>query len=74
MPSTINADNGVVSGTSGLKNTGDSSGQLALQTNGTTAVSIDTSQVVNFTKAFTVAGTTPISGAQDYIVQSYGIS
>jgi hypothetical protein len=73
MPSTINADNGVVSGTAGIKTTGDSSGQLALQTNGTTAMSINTSQVVNFTNAFTVAGTTPISGAQGYIVGAFGI-
>ena len=44
MASTINADNGVSSGSAGLKESADSSGVLALQTNGTTAVSIDTSQ------------------------------
>jgi hypothetical protein len=46
MPSTINSDNGSVSGSAGLKSTADSSGVLALQTNGTTAVTINTSQNV----------------------------
>lgn len=46
MPSTINADNGVSSGSAGLKSTADSSGVLSLQTNGTTAVTVDTSQNV----------------------------
>jgi hypothetical protein len=48
MPSAINADNGVVSGTAGLKSSADSSGVLDLQTNGTTAISISASQVVTF--------------------------
>lgn len=46
MANTINADNGVSSGSAGLKETADSSGVLALQTNGTTAVTVDTSQNV----------------------------
>jgi hypothetical protein len=46
MASTLNSDNGVVSGSAGLKSSADSSGLLALQTNGTTAVTIDTSQNV----------------------------
>jgi hypothetical protein len=46
MASTLNSDNGVVSGSAGLKSTADSSGVLALQTNGTTAVTVDTSQNV----------------------------
>jgi len=46
MTTTINADNGVSSGSAGLKSSADSSGVLALQTNGTTAISIDTSQAV----------------------------
>ena len=41
MSSTINADNGVVSGSVGLKYASDNSGVLALQTNGNTAVTID---------------------------------
>lgn len=48
MTTTINADNGVVSGSAGLKETSDSSGILALQTNGVTAVTLDASQNVNF--------------------------
>lgn len=59
MPSIINADNGVISGTSGLKSTADSSGVLQLQTNGVTAASISTAQVVNFTNPITVGGATP---------------
>ena len=46
MASTINADNGVSSGSAGLKSSADSSGALALQTNGTVAVTVDTSQNV----------------------------
>lgn len=44
MTTTINADDGVVSGSAGLKYSADSSGVLALQTNGTTAVTVDASQ------------------------------
>jgi len=44
MANTINADNGVSSGTAGLKSTSDGTGILALQTNGTTAVTIGTDQ------------------------------
>jgi len=51
MAASINADNGVVSGSAGLKSSADSTGVLALQTNGTTAISISTSQAV------TMAGT-----------------
>ena len=46
MSSIINADNGVVSGSVGLKYASDNSGVLALQTNGTTAVTVDSSQNV----------------------------
>jgi hypothetical protein len=46
MAATINADNGVSSGSAGLKSSADSSGVLQLQTNGTTAVTVDTSQNV----------------------------
>ena len=48
MATTINADNGVSSGSAGLKQTADNSGSLVLQTNGTSALTIDTSQVVTF--------------------------
>jgi hypothetical protein len=46
MPNIINADNGVVSGSAGLKQSADSTGVLALQTNGTTAVTVSASQNV----------------------------
>jgi hypothetical protein len=46
MTTTINADNGVSSGSAGLKSSADSSGVLALQTNGTTAVTVGTDQAV----------------------------
>lgn len=51
MPSTILSDNGVSSGTAGVKTTGSNDGQLALQTTtaggtATTALTIDTSQNV----------------------------
>jgi hypothetical protein len=55
MAVTINADNGVVSGSAGLKESADSTGVLALQTNGTTAVSISTGQVVTLTNALAEA-------------------
>ena len=40
MTTTINADDGVISGSAGLKSTPDSSGELALQTNGVTKVTV----------------------------------
>lgn len=55
MAVTINADNGAVSGSAGLKYSSDSTGVLALQTNGTTAVSISTGQVVTLTQPLPVA-------------------
>lgn len=56
MPSIILSDNGVSSGSAGLKTTAASDGSLALQTTtaggtATTAVTIDTSQVATFVKA-----------------------
>jgi len=46
MANIINGDNGAVSGTAGLKSSSDGTGILALQTNGTTAVTVDASQNV----------------------------
>ena len=57
MASTINASN---SGFGGIVSTGDSSGQLQLQTANTTAVTIDTSQNATFAGTVKI-GTTPIS-------------
>jgi len=56
MASTLNADNGVTSGSAGLKQSADSSGILALQTNGITAVTVDTSQNVTFAGTAKTAG------------------
>jgi hypothetical protein len=48
MAATINADNGVSSGSAGLKYSADNSGVLQLLTNGTVAVTIGTNQNFNF--------------------------
>jgi hypothetical protein len=42
MTTTINADNGVSSGSAGLKSSADSSGVLALQSSGSTAFTVNT--------------------------------
>lgn len=55
MASTINADNGVVSGSSGVKTTADTSGVLALQSNGTTALTINTDLSATFAGAVTAS-------------------
>ena len=46
MATTINADDGVISGSAGLKTEADASGELALQSNGTTAVTVTTGRLV----------------------------
>jgi len=53
MASTINASN---SGFGGIVSTGDSSGVLTLQSAGTTAVTLDTSQNATFAGKVTSAG------------------
>jgi len=60
MPATILSDNGVTSGTSGIKTTGSNDGTLALQTTtaggaATTALSISTAQVVTLTNPLPAA-------------------
>ena len=65
MASTLNSDNGVVSGSAGLKSSADSSGVLALQTNGTTAVTVDTSQNVG-------VGVTPSAWISTYKALEFG--
>ena len=52
MPSTINAT------TSGIVTTGDSVATLSLQTGGTTAVAIDTAQIVTLSKSLALLGST----------------
>jgi hypothetical protein len=49
MSNIINADNGVVSGTPGLKYTADSSGIIQFQNNGTNSLQVDSSQYVSAT-------------------------
>lgn len=58
MASSLNADNGVVSGSAGLKSTADSSGVLALQSNGTTGLTLNTSLAVGIGSGGTSYGTT----------------
>jgi hypothetical protein len=48
MPAIINSDNGVVSGSAGLKTSGANDGILDIQTNGSTAMSVNASQQVTF--------------------------
>jgi len=63
MASILNADNGVVSGSAGLKSSADSSGVLELQTNGTTGLSISTGQVVTVANGMSIQGLTVGRGA-----------
>jgi hypothetical protein len=69
MPSTILSDNGVTSGSAGLKTTAASDGALALQTTtaggvATTALTINTSQNVTLAGTLTTTGTTTFNGNQ----------
>lgn len=57
MATIINADNGSVSGSAGLKQSSDASGVLDLQTNGTTAVTVSTGQDVSFANAISAPNT-----------------
>jgi hypothetical protein len=59
MPSIINSDDGVVSGTSGLKTTGGNDGILALQNNGTTNVTVTAAG--NLLVGTTTTGSTGVS-------------
>ena len=49
MTTIINADNGVSSGSAGLKQTADTSGVLVLQSSGSTAITINTDLTTAFT-------------------------
>jgi len=62
--------------TTAFQVTGDTNGNLIFKTgaSGTTALTISATQVANFANPIQVNGATPISGAQDFIVQSYGIT
>jgi hypothetical protein len=56
MASTINSDNGVVSGSMGLKYSADATGNLVLQTAGNTVVTLDTGLNANFTGTVSAVG------------------
>lgn len=62
--------------TTGYRVESDTNGNLVFKTgaSGTTALTISATQVANFANPIQVNGATPISGAQDFIVQSYGIT
>ena len=62
MASTINADNGVVSGSSGLKSTADTSGVLALQSNGSTGITLSTDLSSTFAGKVVAIGASSIAG------------
>lgn len=67
MASSLNADNGVVSGSAGLKSTADASGVLALQSNGTTGLSLNTSLALG-------VGSSPDYGTSGQLLSSSGSS
>ena len=75
MPNTINGDDGVVSGSAGLKSSSDGTGVLALQTNGTTAVTVDASQNTTLAGTLTIgtatqavpSGTAPLYAARAWV-------
>ena len=67
MASSINADNGVISGSSGLKSTADASGVLALQSNGTTGLTLNTSLAIG-------VGSSPDYGTAGQALVSNGSS
>lgn len=59
MASIINSDDGVISGTAGLKSTGANDGALSIQTNGSNAISISSGQRSTFPTTIGVGGATP---------------
>jgi hypothetical protein len=68
MPATINSDDGVVSGSAGLKTTGANDGILALQNNGTTNVTVTAAGNVGVgtttpPQKFTVNGASATTGS-----------
>lgn len=65
MASSLNADNGVVSGSAGLKSAADSSGVLALQSNGTTGLTLNTSLALG-------VGSSPSYGTSGQVLTSSG--
>jgi hypothetical protein len=77
MPSIINSDDGVVSGTSGLKTTGGNDGVLTFQRNGTEAMRIDSAGITKFRSTGSAYDSTPGDGISDGLylqVDSSGIA
>ena len=77
MPSIINSDDGVVSGTSGLKTTGGNDGILTFQRNGTEAMRIDSAGITKFRSTGSAYDSTPGDGISDGLylqVDSSGIA
>ena len=77
MPATILSDNGVSSGSAGIKTTGANDGVLALQTTtaggaATTAVTIDTSQKVGIGTSLPAAGLDVDRGATNGFTARFG--
>jgi hypothetical protein len=62
MPNTINADNGVSSGITGIRTTADSTGNLALQSNGVTVLTLATNNTATFSNNVTITGTLTATG------------
>jgi hypothetical protein len=56
MPSTINADRGIVSGITGIVQTADNTGNLTLQANGVSVLTVDTSNAVSVTGLVSATG------------------
>lgn len=75
MPSIINADNGIASGSVGLKYSSDNSGVLALQSNNNTLVAISNTNVsmTTNTSATTITATNGLLLNSNTINTSYTI-
>jgi hypothetical protein len=56
MPSTINADRGIVTGITGIVQTADGTGNLTLQANGVSVLTVNTSNAVTVTGAISATG------------------
>ena len=62
MANTINADNGVSSGITGIRTTADNTGNLALQSNGVTVLTLATNNTATFSNNVTITGTLTATG------------
>jgi hypothetical protein len=70
--SILNSDDGVISGTSGLKNTGGDDAVLLIQTNGTTAQTVDSGQRTKFPTTIGVGDATPSASGSGISFPAYG--